>query len=155
MLHGAHVARVAGEDPPSHRQPFARDRQPDDDLRRILAAVLGVAALAQRIEAAPLPVEFRLVLLVDLEVQRCGVVEDQVHIGVHQVRHAEVERLLDLGLVLLEEVHGEVEVVQIELLARWEVDLFSQPLLPTVQLRVGAERAVGAWAAASWSETAG
>ena len=52
-----------------------------------------------------------LILLVDLEVQRGRVVEDEVDIGVHQVGHLEVDRFLHLRLVLLEEVHAEVEVM--------------------------------------------
>jgi hypothetical protein len=61
------VGLVAREHPRPHRQSVARDGEPDDDLRRVIAAVLRVATLAQRGGSAL--VGRVLVLLVDLEVQ--------------------------------------------------------------------------------------
>src|SRR5882672_2404211 len=143
LLDGAHVGRVAGEHPGSHWQPIAGHGESDDDLRGVIPSVLRVAALAQRLVPSAVLDLLRFVLVVDLEVQRGGVVEDEVHVAVHQVGGLEVDSLLDLGLVFLEEVHGAVEVLQLERSTARQVHLFTQPLLPTVQLRVRGERAVG------------
>ena len=100
--------------------------------------------LAQRLVSAEPRVLLRmLVLVVDLEVQRGRVVEDHVHVGVHQVGHREVDRLLDLRLVLLQEVHREVQVMKVEAPGARQEHLLAQPLLPAVQLRVRRQAAVG------------
>jgi hypothetical protein len=78
---------VCRKHPRAHWQPVARDRQPDDDLRHVVATVLRVPVPPQR-RIAPPPRQHvaalsALVFLVDLEVQRRRVVEDQVHVGIH------------------------------------------------------------------------
>ena len=147
LLDRRHVGRVAGEDPRADGQPVARHRQADHELRDVAPAVLRVAvppqrgiALAARQGVAPLR---RLVFLVDLAVERGRVVEDEVDVDVEQVRHAEVDRLLDRRLVGLEEVHRPVEVVEVERRPVREEHLGLQPLLPTGELRVGTQTAVG------------
>ncbi len=47
LLDRGDVHGIAAEDPVPHRQAVARHREPDHDLRRVAAPVLGVAALAQ------------------------------------------------------------------------------------------------------------
>src|ERR1039457_2877331 len=78
------IDRVARADPMSDREAVARDREPNDDLRCIEASVLGVTALPERpgaraagSEAAVhfVPFPEAAILLVNLEVQRGGVVE--------------------------------------------------------------------------------
>src|SRR5208282_2462249 len=49
LLDRRHVARLARQDPRAHGEPVARDREADDDLRRITPAVLRVASLAKRL----------------------------------------------------------------------------------------------------------
>ena len=99
----------------------------------------GVLARARRPAAAGR----RRVLLVDLEVEARGVVEDQVDIGGEQVGHPEVDRLLHLRLVRLQQVHRRVEMVQREPLVAGEEDLLAQPLLMAVELRVRPQGPVG------------
>lgn len=84
-----------------------------------------------------------LVFLVDLEVQRGGVVEDDLDIKVEQVGHAVVDGLLDGFLVRLQEVHGTVKLVQFETLRAGDADVFLQPLLMAVKLRGRGASAVG------------
>ncbi len=49
--------------------------------------------------------------------QRSGVVKDQIYVGVHQVRHRKVHRLLDRFLVILKQIHSEIQVMQLKLVA--------------------------------------
>jgi len=114
LLDRGHIGRLAGEHPRSHRKPVACDGESNDDLGCIVAPVLGVPSLAKRLVDALELVALDLILRVHLEVQRCRVVEDHVYVRVHQVGRREVHRLLDLRLVLLQEVHREVQVVQLQ-----------------------------------------
>lgn len=140
LLHRGDVGGLAREDPGAHRQPVARHRQSHHDLRGVTAPVLRVAALAQR-RVLPPPRELVAaqgdpVLLVHLEVQAGRVVEDEVHVRLHEVGGAEEDLLLHLLLVRLEEVHRAVEVLQLERLLAGEEHLFPEPLLPAVELGV-------------------
>ena len=85
----------------------------------------------------------REVLLVDLEVERRRVIEDEVDVDVEQVRHAEVDGLLDGRLVRLEDIHRPVQMVEIEPGPVREEHLALQPLLPTRELGGGPQTAVG------------
>ena len=121
--------------------------QPDHQLRRIVTPVLRLAPLAQggiglfaRRPAAALRHGIRLI---DLEVQRGGVVEHQVHIEIEQVRDAKKEVLLDGCPVLLQKIHGPVQVMQLQLLRPRNPDLLPQPLLVAVQLRAPGAGPVG------------
>ncbi len=79
------------------------------------------------------PVAF--VFLVDLEVQRGGVVEDHLDIEVEQVGHAVVDGLLDGFLIRFQEVHGTIELMQFEPFRTRDADILLEPLLMAVQLR--------------------
>jgi hypothetical protein len=147
LLDRRDVHRIAGEHPVAHRHAVPGHGQPHDDLRRVAAAVLGVSSLARgtirlaarRAAAVDDAVGVAAVLLLDLEVQRGRVVEDEVHVQVEQVADAEEDRLLDGLLVGLQEVHRTVVVVQFQVLDPCDTDVLTQPLLVAVQL--GARRA--------------
>jgi hypothetical protein len=138
--HGHHVHRVAGEDPVAQREAVARHRQADHDLRYIEAAVLRMPALAWRsIDLATgcraathfVTRSDTTIGFVDLEVQRRGVIEHQLHIEVQKISHTEVDRLLDRLLVGLEEIHRSIEVLQAELPSAFDPNVLAQPLLVT------------------------
>ena len=123
LRHRGHIDRVAREDPVPHRKAIARDRKCNDDLRGFDAAILGVPALPQsliglgtgKLTAAHLIVLTDAAIgLIDLEVQRGGVVEDDLHVQVQTIRHAEVDRLLDPLLVGLEKIHPSVWVLELQ-----------------------------------------
>ena len=75
--------------------------------------------------------------------QRRRVVEDHVHVGVHQVRHVEEDLALDVFLVRLQKVHRPAQVLQLQLLFAWQKHFLGQPLPATVQLRARLTGAVG------------
>ena len=141
------VVRVAREDPGAHGHPVAGHGKPHDDLGNVAPPVLRLAPLAKSLVLPPsgqlVAAASDLVLLVDLEVQRGRVIEDQVHVDVEEVRHPEEDRLLDLLLVRLQEVHRPVQVLQLETLAPRQENLLRQPLLVTVELGVRPQRLVG------------
>ncbi len=74
----------------AHRKSIAGHRQPHDNLGGVLAPILAVAPLpgsrvalvAGRETALNLTLSIPFVLFVDLEVQRGGVVEHDIHIKV-------------------------------------------------------------------------
>jgi hypothetical protein len=69
----------------AHRHAVARDRQRDDDLRLVVAAFLAVPALAQRCIQLPGELLGKLVRLVDLEIGRRGILENQINIEPQQI----------------------------------------------------------------------
>jgi hypothetical protein len=83
------------------------------------------------------------VFLIDLEVQRRRVVEDDLDVEVQKIRHPEVDRLLDCILVRLQEVHRPVQVLQLERGRTLQMHLFREPLLVAVELRAGRAGAIG------------
>jgi len=68
----------------------------------------GIDLLARQRAAVNLAVLVAFVFLVDLEVQRGGVVEDDFHVEIEQVSHAVVDGLFAGFLVRFQEVHGAV-----------------------------------------------
>lgn len=127
----------------AHRQAVTRHREPDHDLRGIAAPVLRVAPLSRgrvALGAGRHAASHRVcfagagIFFVDLEVQRGSVVEDELDIGVEQVGHPEVDRLLDGRLVRLEEVHRPIEVVELKRLGPGDAHVLDEPLLVAVEL---------------------
>ena len=97
----AESAVFPGQHPDPDRDPVPSDGHPDDDLGKVVAAVLGLAVrpesrrlirvrirvrvLAAGLLAAPVP-RGLLVGVLQLEVRAGGVEEQQVHFDVQQVR---------------------------------------------------------------------
>ena len=102
----------------------------------------GLPARRRRISTLPV-LALDAILLVDLEVQRGGVVEDQLHIQVQQVRHAEVKPLLKRLLVRLQEVHRPIQMMHLQSLAALDPHVLREPLLVAVELRRGRAGAIG------------
>jgi len=101
-----------------------------------------VPPLAQR-GIAPVPLRaLPLVLLIDLEVERGRIVEDEIDVRVHEIGHGKIDRALEGRLLLLEEVHGPVEVLELERPRARQEDLLGEPLLPAGELGRGRERPV-------------
>ncbi len=122
-LERSHIHCVAGKDPVAERKVVSGDRQSDDDLGCIAAPVLRVTALARRgiplgsggqTPAHPAITTVAFVFLVDLKMERRGVVEDEFDVEVEQIGGAKVDRLLKHILVRFEEVHGPVQVLESE-----------------------------------------
>ena len=109
------VVGVPGPHPAADRDPLARDRQPDHDLRQIGPVVLGVPEPPQRPLAGARLLHVVLIvewiLDVDLEVRRGGVEEDDVDLEIQQRRDAEEDRLLHPLRARQQEVHRAVELV--------------------------------------------
>ncbi len=88
------VVGVAGPHPHPHRDPLARDRQPDHHLRQVGAVILRVPERPER----------RLLLLargavgLGFEVGRGGVEEEQIDLEVQEVGAGEEDGLLHLRL---------------------------------------------------------
>lgn len=135
---------VAREDPMADREAIAGYREPDHDLRRVGAAVLRVATFPGRgigfASSGETAMDFirftpAAIFLIDLEVQRGRVVEDDLDVKAQKIRHPEVDRLLDCVLVCLQEIHRPVQVLQLEPSPTLQMHLFLQPLLIAVELR--------------------
>ena len=148
----AHVHRIAWKHPVAHRKTLARDGHAHHDLRRVGAPALGQPALAWcAIGLAPCGQAAvhgvfgsnTFILLIDLEVQRGGVVEQHFHIQVQQVGYAQEDLALDRLLVGLQKVHGAVQVLQRQALGARDVHFLLEPLLPAVQLGARSAGAVG------------
>lgn len=115
----------------------------DHDLRGIVPAVLRLTPLAQQHLAVAVRRGATLastpfaaaVFVIDFEVQRSGVVEDQFHIRIQQIRHAEIDRFFDDRLVLRQEIHGPIQVVRFERLSAGDLHIFGQPPFVAVELR--------------------
>ena len=90
------VGGVAGQHPGAHRHAVAGDGERDDHLRLVVAPFLAVAAPAQRRVQPAGTFLLVLVRLVDLEIGRGGVVEDQVDIEAEQIGGPEEDVALDL-----------------------------------------------------------
>jgi hypothetical protein len=73
--------------------------------------------------------------VLDLEVQRGGVVEDELHIEIEQIGQAEVERLLDGLLGGFEEVHGAIQMLEREGVGPLDAHVLGEPALVAVELR--------------------
>src|SRR5271166_4932858 len=93
--HGGDVGGVPRQNPRPDRHAVARHREGDDDLGLIVAAFLAVAAPAQRRVEPPRPFLGVLVRLVDLEIGRGGIVEDQIDIEPEQIGRLEEDFALD------------------------------------------------------------
>ena len=121
----------------AHRQPVAGHRQAHHELRGVVAAVLRLAAPAQHATATTVlgRTLLRFVLVIDLEVQRGGVVEDQLHIRIQQIRHAVVDRLFDRPVVIRQEIHGPIQVVQLQRFGAGDLHVLAKPLFVAIQLR--------------------
>ena len=83
------------------------------------------------------------VFLIDLEVQRSGVVEDYVYVQIEQIGHSVEDGLLDGFLVCLQEVCGAVELVQLQFLCPFDVSIFLEPLLMAVEFGSWGAGAIG------------
>jgi hypothetical protein len=83
------------------------------------------------------------ILLVDLEVQRGGVVEDHLDVQIEQIGHPVEDGLLDGLLVRFQEVHGAVKLVQFQPCVPFDVRVFLEPLLVAVEFRGRGAGAVG------------
>jgi len=136
----------------THRKALAGDRQPDDNLWRIAPAVLRMPALARcgvaLVSGRPAAVHHllgagALILFVNLEVQRGGVVEDDLHIQAQEVGHPEEDLPFDRLLVRLQEVHRAVQVLQRQPLGAGDARVFLQPLFVAVELGGRRADAVG------------
>src|SRR5215471_313665 len=150
--HGCDIHGIAREHPVSHRQAIAGDRQPNDDLRGITAAIFRHPPLAWCLIGLgtcryaafhQVVITIALIHLVDFKMQGGGVVEDQLHIQVEQIGEAEIQRLLNIFLVSFKHIHGAVEMVQIERVRSCNTDVLTQPLLITVELGAGRTGSVG------------
>ena len=150
--HGADIHGIAWKHPVSHRQAIARHRQPNHDLRGIGAAIFRHPPFARRLivfgtcrHAAfhQIVIAMALVHLVDFKVQGRGIVEDQLHIQVEQISEAEIERLFNPVFMGFEHIHGAVEMVQVERVRSCNADVFTQPLLITVEFGAGRTGSVG------------
>jgi hypothetical protein len=75
--------------------------------------------------------------------ERCRIVEKQLHIQVQQVGKAEVQRLLNAVFMGFEYIHGTVEMMQRQGASPVNADVFAQPLFITVELRTGRTCSVG------------
>ena len=128
------VRRVALEDEAAHRDPLLGDREPDDDLRQIVAMIL---ALAEGAEAVP-------ALGGDLEVGRGRVEQDQVDLEVQEVGDREEHLALDLLVAVEQEVHRPVEDLRVaaQLADAGQPGVCSSPLQGG-ELRHRLERPVG------------
>ena len=133
-LHRGGVGGIAGEHPATHRDPFLGDRQPDHDLRKVVPLVLALPVAKKR--------PFFLVLLVPLEVGRGGVEEQEIHFEVEQGGRGEEHFLLDRLVVLQENIHGAVEMLQRDRGIVPQRHALLHPL-DHAKLRVGCKRPVG------------
>jgi hypothetical protein len=115
----AGVGGVPGPGPHPDRDPVAGDGHPDDDLREVVAGVLGLAVgaepgLARDVLAAggnPLAAHVArnvLVCLFRLEIGGCGIEEKQVHLKIKKVGDLVIRLLGQVRLDREELVHRPV-----------------------------------------------
>src|SRR5208337_3149106 len=107
--HGGDVGGVPRQNPRPDRHAVARHREGDDDLRLIVPAFLVVAAPAQRCIEPSAPFLRVLVSLIDLEISRGGVVEDQIDIEPEQIGRLEEDLALNPVRPDGEEIERAVE----------------------------------------------
>ena len=67
--------------------------------------------------------------------QRGGVVEDQLHIRIQQIRHAAIDRFFDRPVVLRQEIHGPIQVVQFQRFGAGDLHVLAQPLFVAIEPR--------------------
>lgn len=139
-----HIHRVARKHPVAHRKPIPSDREPHHDLRGVVSTILrlatlpwGAIGLCSRTDTAPylIALTAAFILLVNLEVNRGGVVENELHIEIEQVGEAKVECLFNRLLARLQKVHRPVEVLQLNPSGARNAHLLPKPLLVAVELR--------------------
>jgi hypothetical protein len=149
------IAGVTGPGPHPHRDAVAGDGHADDDLRQVLAGVLGLAVgaksgvahglLGRRVVgqtiAARVPGD-GLVTVLGLEVRAGGVEEQQVHLQVEQVGDLEVRLLGQGGLDGEQIVHRPVAGFVTDRFQALYVDVASDPL-GRGELAGGGQRPVG------------
>ncbi len=118
------ILGVAGPAPHPDRDALAGDRQPDHDLRQVVAVVLGLAVAAK-----PADLILGILLLVAFEVGGGGVEEQQVHLQVEQVRDREEHRLLHPGLRvgLHQQIHRPVRLVVVHAAKARDDDVLACP----------------------------
>ena len=133
------VVRVARPDPHPDRDPLARDRKADHDLRQIGAVVLGVPERPEPRSAVK-----TLLGLVALEVGRGRVEEQQVDLEVQQVGDREEDRLLHPGLAVgrAQHVHRPVGLVLVHPGEPRDVHVVASPVRGR-ELRDRLQRPVG------------
>jgi hypothetical protein len=128
----------------AHRKPIPSDREPHHDLRGVVSTILrlatlpwGAIGLCSRTDTAPylIALTAAFILLVNLEVNRGGVVENELHIEIEQVGEAKVECLFNRLLARLQKVHRPVEVLQLKPPGARNAHLLPTPLLVAVELR--------------------
>src|SRR5271165_4757554 len=93
--HGGDVGGVARQNPRPDRHAVARHRERYDHLGLIVAALLAVAAPTKRRIEPSAPLLRVLVSLIDLEISRGGVVEDQIDIEPEQIGRLEEDLALN------------------------------------------------------------
>jgi len=150
--HGCDIHGIAREHPVAHRQAIACPRQPKHHLRGIGAAIFRHPPFAQRLidfgtcrHAAfhQILLAMALIHLIAFKVQGRGIVEDQLYIQVEQIGEAAIERVFNPVFMGFEQIHGAVEMVQIERVRSRNADVLTQPLLITVEFGAGRTGAVG------------
>jgi hypothetical protein len=138
-----HIHRVARKHPVAHRKPIPSDRAPHHDLRGVVSTILrlatlpwGAIGLCSRADTAPylIALTAAFIFLIDLEVNRGGVIENELHIEIEQLGEAKVECLFNRLLARLQKVHRPIEVVQLEPLSARNAHLLPKPLLVAVEL---------------------
>jgi hypothetical protein len=89
--------------------------------------VLGVASLAETLGTS--------ILILNLEVDTGGVIEQEVHVQGKEIGDPEEHRLFDAFLLLGQKIQGEIEVMELEALGLGPIDLL-EPTLIEAQLAV-------------------
>ena len=128
----------AGPGPDPDRDPVPGDGHPDDDLREVVAGVLGLAErpepalvrcflAAGRDPLAPLVAGNVRILLLRLEVRAGGVEEQQVYFEVEEVGELVVGLLGQAGLDLQQVVHRPVAGVVAGLVEAVDVHVPADP----------------------------
>jgi len=132
LLDGGHVRGIARQGPALHRDALLGHGKADDHLGQVRTVVLGMA----------IPPQAAFVLLVPLDVRARGIEEEQVHLQVQQVGGGEEDLLVDVLRVFQQDIHGPVEVLQLDGLGIAEGNVLSCPFLNT-SLGLRGERPVG------------
>ena len=92
------------------------DGECNDDLRIVVAALLGMPTLAQRIERQPAPLVAGDIRLVGLEPGGGGVVEHQIDVQLEEIHATPKDLLLDGIAVLGQQVERPIKLAQGQIL---------------------------------------
>ena len=131
LLDGGHVLGVAGQGPALHRDPFLGHGKADHHLGEIRTVILRVTIPAQSV----------FVLLIPLDIRARSIEEEQVYLQVQQIGSGEEHLLVDV-LVLEQDIHGPVEVLELYRLGIPQCYILSHPFLHP-PLGVRGQRPVG------------